>query len=215
MPGSSTTPGCPHARHNAPVRVAFHVSNRVGAREEGLSQVNGWPARSPVNASLTPSQMPAHDSGALWFARPSVQRTCTTYSLPVLPAHLKNCSRLSQRVFLGGHKPSPERVAFNSGRFMRSNFGDVFDPTRETSFSTASVGSVSRAEPTNSRCCRYSELREKCRSRPTPVFEQHTETCWKQSFVLSPARPRRWEATAVWYAAECYRITSSARSSSD
>ena len=48
-----------------------------------LSQLNGWPALSPVNASLTPSRMPAHDSGSLWFARPSVQRTCTTCSLPV------------------------------------------------------------------------------------------------------------------------------------
>ena len=90
MPGSSTTPGRPDARHSAPVRVAFHVSNRVGIRDMSLSQLNGWPARSPVNASLSPSRMPAHDSGPLWFARPSVQRTCTTYSLPVLPAHLKN-----------------------------------------------------------------------------------------------------------------------------
>jgi hypothetical protein len=90
MPGSSTTPGRPDARHSAPVRVAFPVSNRVGTRDKSLSQLHGGPARSPVNASLTPSRMPAHDSGSLWFARPSVQRTCTTYSLPVLPAHLKN-----------------------------------------------------------------------------------------------------------------------------
>ena len=33
MPGSSTTPGRSGARDNAPVRVAFHVSNRVGTRE--------------------------------------------------------------------------------------------------------------------------------------------------------------------------------------
>src|SRR5262249_881451 len=48
---------------------------------------------------------------------------------------LKNCSRLDQRVCFGGHKPSPDRVAFNSGRFMRSNFGDAIAPLRKTSFS--------------------------------------------------------------------------------
>src|SRR5271169_5687474 len=122
VPGSSTTPGRSGARICASVRIAFHVSNRVGTRDLSLSRLNGWPARSPVNASLTPSRMPAHDSGSLWFARPSVQRTCTTYSLPVLPAHLKNCSRLGQRGFAGGHNPSPARVASNSGHSMRSNF---------------------------------------------------------------------------------------------
>jgi hypothetical protein len=30
----------------------------------GLSQLNGWPARSPVNASPTPSRVLTHDSGA-------------------------------------------------------------------------------------------------------------------------------------------------------
>jgi len=99
MPGSSTTPSRPNARNRALVCVAFHVSNRVGTRDKSLSQLNGWPARSPVNASLTPSRMPAHDLGSLWFARPSVQRTCTTYSLPVLPAHLKN----SLNTMFGGY----------------------------------------------------------------------------------------------------------------
>ena len=63
MPGSSTTPGRSNARTSASVRVAFHVSNRVGIRDVSLSQLNGWPTRSPVNASLTPSRMPVHDWG--------------------------------------------------------------------------------------------------------------------------------------------------------
>ena len=58
MPGSSTTPGPAGARNSAPVRVAFHESKRVGTRDESLSRLNGWPTRSPVNASLTPSRMP-------------------------------------------------------------------------------------------------------------------------------------------------------------
>jgi hypothetical protein len=30
----------------------------------GISRLNGWPARSPVNASPKPSRVSAHDSGA-------------------------------------------------------------------------------------------------------------------------------------------------------
>jgi hypothetical protein len=55
------------------------------------------------------------------------------------PILLKNCSRLGQRGFAGGHQPSPERVAFNSGHSMRSNFSAVPAPLRQTSFSTLSV----------------------------------------------------------------------------
>jgi hypothetical protein len=48
-----------------------------------LSRLNGWPARTPTDASPTPSRMPAHGSGPMWFAIPSSQWTCTAYSLPV------------------------------------------------------------------------------------------------------------------------------------
>ncbi|MGF6960930.1 hypothetical protein QFZ97_006886 [Paraburkholderia youngii] len=43
----------------------------------------GCPARTPADASPTSSRMPAHGSGPMWFAIPSSQWTCTTYSLPV------------------------------------------------------------------------------------------------------------------------------------
>ena len=36
-----------------------------------LSRLNGWPARSPTDASPTSSRMPAHGSGPMWFAIPS------------------------------------------------------------------------------------------------------------------------------------------------
>src|SRR6516162_399621 len=36
-----------------------------------LSRLNGWPARSPADASPTSSRMPAHGSGSMWFATPS------------------------------------------------------------------------------------------------------------------------------------------------
>jgi hypothetical protein len=36
-----------------------------------LSRLNGWPARTPADASPTPSRMPAHGLGPMWFAIPS------------------------------------------------------------------------------------------------------------------------------------------------
>ena len=36
-----------------------------------LSRLNGWPVRSPTDASPTSSRMPAHGSGPMWFAIPS------------------------------------------------------------------------------------------------------------------------------------------------
>ncbi len=57
MLGSTTAPG------------------RAGARDQ--------PMRTPVNASPSPSRGPTHDSGTVWFARPSLEETCTLYSLPV------------------------------------------------------------------------------------------------------------------------------------
>ncbi len=83
MPGSSTTPGRTGACDDAPVRVAFRESDGVGTRIEFLTRLNGWPARTPVNASPCTSRCPAHDSGPVWFATPSLQGTCTLYSLPV------------------------------------------------------------------------------------------------------------------------------------
>ena len=64
MPGSQTTPDQTGARGSAPVRVAFHACNSVGVRDFDLSRLNGWPMRTPANASPSPSRDPAHDSGA-------------------------------------------------------------------------------------------------------------------------------------------------------
>jgi hypothetical protein len=53
----------------APVRFAFRIRNQVGVLDE--KYFNGWPARSPVNASPHTSRYAAHDSGSAWFATPS------------------------------------------------------------------------------------------------------------------------------------------------
>jgi hypothetical protein len=87
MPGSSTTPGHMDTRAVVPIRFAFRLQNGVGARNEGLSRLNGWPMHTPADASPAPSQVPAHGSGPMRFATPSSWRTFTAYSLPVSPAH--------------------------------------------------------------------------------------------------------------------------------
>ena len=63
MLGSLTAPGRPTARDNAAGRVAFQVDNPVGARDRGLTRLNGQPARSPADASPCPSRDTTHGSG--------------------------------------------------------------------------------------------------------------------------------------------------------
>ena len=83
MPGSPTTPGWPSARVGALGHFAFHYTDSVGTRNQFSIAGNGWPARSPADASLTSSRMPAHGLGPMRVATPSSQWTCTTYSSPV------------------------------------------------------------------------------------------------------------------------------------
>ena len=49
-----------------------------------FTRLNGWPMRSPTDASPTPSRVPAHGSGPMRIATPSPWGTLTSYSLPVL-----------------------------------------------------------------------------------------------------------------------------------
>ena len=83
MLGSTTAPGRPSARAGAPGHVAFHSKHSVGVPEVLFSRLNTQPMRTPVNASPKPSRASAHDSGTVWFATPSLEETCTPYSLPV------------------------------------------------------------------------------------------------------------------------------------
>src|SRR5256884_7277120 len=75
--------GSSGARDDALGCVAFHHMHGVGTQDRTLSRLDGWPMRSPVNASPRPSRATAHDSGPMWIATPSSQGTCTLYSLPV------------------------------------------------------------------------------------------------------------------------------------
>jgi len=55
----------------APIRVLpSALLNSVGSLEVRISQLNGWPALSPVNASPTALRLYVHDSGSEWIAGP-------------------------------------------------------------------------------------------------------------------------------------------------
>src|SRR5947209_517394 len=104
MLGSPTAPGRPGARAGAPVRVAFHSKHSVGVPRLVFSRLNTQPMRTPVNASPIPSRTSAHDSGTVWFARPSLAETCTLYSLPVSRRTLchGNGVRTREDTYFGG-----------------------------------------------------------------------------------------------------------------
>src|SRR5271166_1703626 len=85
--GSSTTPDWVSARVIALPMLPSVILNTSASGNIKLSRLDGWPMRSPVNASPASSRIPTHDSGPVWFARPSLRGTCTLYSLPVFPAH--------------------------------------------------------------------------------------------------------------------------------
>ena len=74
---SPTPPGLSSPCHTGLSSVAFRV---LGARRHpdcAISGLHTLPAPSPVNASPTPLPTPAHDSGPVWLARPSLSGTCT------------------------------------------------------------------------------------------------------------------------------------------
>jgi hypothetical protein len=66
QPGSFDDAEPPGARDIAPGRIAF--CRLEGHQRQGsLTPLNGWPTRTPVNASRAASRTPANDSGPMWF----------------------------------------------------------------------------------------------------------------------------------------------------
>ena len=107
-----------------------------------LSRLYGWPMRSPADASSSPSRMPTHGSGPMRIATPSLQWTCTTYSLPVStgapfflfygdhpwgPAsHESICDDL-----IGSAYHDSGRHGFETGLLARNGDGGVGDGPRD------------------------------------------------------------------------------------
>jgi hypothetical protein len=75
---SPTPPGPSPPCQNGVDSIAFRV---FGARRHpglpAISGLNTLPACSPVNASPAPLPTPAHDSGPVWLAKPSLSGTYT------------------------------------------------------------------------------------------------------------------------------------------
>ena len=67
--GSSTTPDWVSARVIALPMLPSVILNTSASGNIKLSRLDGWPMRSPVNASPASSRIPTHDSGPVWFAR--------------------------------------------------------------------------------------------------------------------------------------------------
>jgi hypothetical protein len=83
MLGSTTAPGRPGARDDAPVHVAFHSMHSVGVPGVLFSRLNTQPMRTPVNASPSPSRGPTHDSGTVCGSLHLHWKRLALYSLPV------------------------------------------------------------------------------------------------------------------------------------
>jgi len=92
---SPTPPGPSPPCQTGVDRVAFRVFGaRRHPRKAPISGLNTLPACSPVNASPTPFPMPAHDSGPVWLAGPSLSGTCTLH-------HYAGLSRRTRTPCLG------------------------------------------------------------------------------------------------------------------
>ena len=94
MPGSATSPGRAETRAVASAHVAFRCDKSVGARNDYLSRLNGWPMPSPADASPRTSR-PEHarlgaDADRYSFIAADFHRLL----LAGLPAHC-HCNSLS------------------------------------------------------------------------------------------------------------------------
>ena len=93
------------ARHNAAGRLAFPFSQQGRHPKPVISELNGWPAFPPVNASAASSRTPPHDSGP-W---PVATRYHVGLSHPLLHAGL------SRRFLTVPHIPSPTYPTYTYG----------------------------------------------------------------------------------------------------
>ena len=64
MPGSTTTPDRRALAKPCLPCFAFRSVNDVGIRNKYLSRLNGWPMRTPADASDLPSRTSTHGSGS-------------------------------------------------------------------------------------------------------------------------------------------------------
>jgi hypothetical protein len=71
MPGSKTTPRGQALALARPVLLPSARRMASASRDDLLSWLNGWPMRSPADASTPSLRTTTHGSGPMWFAIPS------------------------------------------------------------------------------------------------------------------------------------------------
>src|SRR5262249_44166374 len=77
--------------------VAFPLSGRARHAGVVISELDGWPAGPPVNASPAALRSLAQNSGPRWFARPFLYGCFIRYSMPVLSRRLPRPLLISTR----------------------------------------------------------------------------------------------------------------------
>src|ERR1700739_1978206 len=66
--------------------ISPSVGRKTSAPRTCLTPLNTWPTHSPINASLAASRPHAHDSGSVWLAVPSPERSFHALLPPGSPA---------------------------------------------------------------------------------------------------------------------------------
>jgi len=87
MPGSPTTPGRPGTRAHAPGVLPSAIRNASAPGTLLLSRLNGWPVRSPADASPSPSRVSTHGLGPRWSRYAFLVVDLHPLLLAGLPAH--------------------------------------------------------------------------------------------------------------------------------
>jgi hypothetical protein len=125
--GSQTARGPPAARASAAGDVAFRLVRRRRHPGAVISRLNGWPARTPANASPSPSRAPTHDSGPSRIATPSMSGALIPFLPPVYPGapHVpRGSGRPGSRRLHAGHHLASRRASARliPGRTRASRF---------------------------------------------------------------------------------------------
>ena len=144
------TGNCPAHRSNAS-RLRTRRSTTAPCTSSTQTAMTSFARSMPTVVSFSTTSPPVQIEDSepqSWHSMPCDLNVASGWGSPL---HLKNSLRLGQCGFAGGHKPSPERVAFNSGHSMRSNFAAVPAPLRQTSFSTVSARTSPSRTPPKSR----------------------------------------------------------------
>jgi len=65
-----------------------------------ISRLNGWPARTPVNASPSSLRTKVHDSKPVWIATPSLCETFIHNTLPAFTGAIRNPKQTQKQIKL-------------------------------------------------------------------------------------------------------------------